>query len=275
MSLAGNCETSGSPLDIVVGKWTDSLGSYLEVVLDSGGKTCSVTKTSVNGKEHLLKFVIRLTETGQKPRISWGQKFVLDLERAAADELEWLHTGFAPLGAQVLRAALDDLDKSQRTLDSLLPYIEHIYTHVMPEEKQRRFVAAWGAVGQAHGDWGVDLTNVVYATAWHYLMQETSLICEARSVTSLNGSGNMIEMVLGLMYLVDRLPLSLDDFHAECTRRQLEWARDYWRPTYLLLTSWKGLGPIRASPKPLHRGRARKLSFATRGVALAPPRTVC
>ena len=73
-------------------------------------------------------------------------------------------------------------------------------------ERQRRFLSAWGAVGQAHGRWGTDMGNVAYATAWHHLLQEadTARWPTCRKITGRISSGNVVELLFGVMYLSDR-----------------------------------------------------------------------
>jgi len=103
-----------------------------------------------------------------------------------------------------LRVTLQAIEDGAISLGRLLNYVEYIYTIAMTTERQRRFVSGWGAIGQANGDWGQDLTNVVYATAWHHLLEENGPPqLQIRNVTSLNNSGNMIEMLLGLIYLYE------------------------------------------------------------------------
>ena len=58
-----------------------------------------------------------------------------------------------------LAELLDEVDKSRVRLEHLLPFTDHLY--MLLTERCRRFVSAWGACGQKHGDWGHDMTNVV------------------------------------------------------------------------------------------------------------------
>ena len=134
----------------------------------------------------------------------------------------------------VVRTLLAIQDGSHK-LESLLPFINFIYTSDdMRGERHRRFVAAWGAVFQGTRGWGVDLTNIVYATAWCDLLQKTGVLLQMRQVSSLNSSGNMIEMLLGFMHLIDLLPqMSLEDFKVRCRLRNMLWAVDLGTPLCL------------------------------------------
>ena len=114
----------------------------------------------------------------------------------------------------------------------LLPYIDLLFQR-LPAERLRRFLASWGACGQQSGQWGTDMTNVVYATAWCYLCQETGVPLRVRQVSGLNAAGNVIEMVLGLMFLAERLPgMSLETFRAQCRAWGFLWAADVWDETF-------------------------------------------
>ena len=116
-------------------------------------------------------------------------------------------------------------------LQDLLPFIDEINENM--SSRQRKFLAGFGAIGQGGGDWGTDITNVVYSTAWHHLLIETGRKGWLRGVTSLNSSGNVIEMLFGLMYLSDRIPqMTCEAFLQLCEERQFAHAQDIWIPTY-------------------------------------------
>jgi hypothetical protein len=136
--------------------------------------------------------------------------------------------------ADQFREIIAAIENRADDLHAILPFIDEIYQDL--SSRQRTFLASFGAVGQEHGDWGTDVTNVVYSTAWHCLLAGTGRTLWLRDVTSLNTSGNMIEMMFGLMYLSDRMPqMTLEAFVQLCEGRQFTHARDIWISTYEFL----------------------------------------
>ena len=131
--------------------------------------------------------------------------------------------------------SLKAIEDGSMQLEPLLPFIDNLFS--LLNERSRRFVSSWGAIGQQGGLWGTDLGNVVYATAWNHLCQSTGRWFGVKSVTSLNGSGNIIEMLLGFMYLIDWLPAQalIGDFFAQCRAHKFTCFVDVWSSTYAFL----------------------------------------
>ncbi len=68
------------------------------------------------------------------------------------------------------KESLAEIAQGHKIVCDLLEFCESALD-VWPE-RQRKFLSAWGAVGQATGRWGTDMGNVSYATTWHHVLQE-------------------------------------------------------------------------------------------------------
>jgi hypothetical protein len=135
---------------------------------------------------------------------------------------------------QQFREIIAVIGELAQDLRGIVPFIDEIYLNT--SRRQRIFLASFGAIGQGDGDWGIDMTNVVYSTAWHYLLTETGRKLWLRGVASLNSSGNIIEMMFGLMYLSDKMPqMTCEAFLQLCEERQFAHFQDIWIPTYKFL----------------------------------------
>ena len=114
---------------------------------------------------------------------------------------------------------LDEIARGHRVVRELLPFCENMVK--LCSERHRRFLSAWGAVGQAGGRWGIDIGNVTYATAWHHLLDEadTARWEMCRTLTARVASGNVIEALFGVMYLTERSFQSMKQFTEEAEDR--------------------------------------------------------
>ena len=72
------------------------------------------------------------------------------------------------------RGTLDEIARGHKVACELLEFCESFLD--VWDERERRFLSAWGAVGQATGRWGQDIGNVTYATAWHHMLQEADTV---------------------------------------------------------------------------------------------------
>ena len=79
------------------------------------------------------------------------------------------------------RGYLDEIARGHMQACELLEFCESFLD--VWDERERRFLSAWGAVGQATGRWGQDIGNVTYATAWHHMWQEADTVWKEQSVT--------------------------------------------------------------------------------------------
>ena len=87
MSRARDVRTSSNPLDVVVGKWRDTLGAIHLVWLDEHGRSCNVLSTAPSGQQH---HKLRVAESAGMPyRITLGN---FEVNPVNAKELEWLNT---------------------------------------------------------------------------------------------------------------------------------------------------------------------------------------
>ena len=128
---------------------------------------------------------------------------------------------------------LDEIARGHKVACELLEFCEG-FLHVWPA-KERKFLSEWGRVGQAQGRWGDDFGNVVYATAWHHLLQEadTARWPTCRKISARIPSGDVIEILFGVMYLSDRNFENFPQFvkHATIDRR-LECYKDVYHSTF-------------------------------------------
>ena len=104
-------------------------------------------------------------------------------------------------------------------------------------KRERRFLSAWGAVGQAQGRWGTDMGNVAYATAWHHLLQEadTAKWPRCRQITGRVASGDVVETLFGVMYLSDLNVQTYSDFVEEATIRRMQAYEDVYESTFEII----------------------------------------
>ena len=110
------------------------------------------------------------------------------------------------------------------------------WTYLRLKPRMRQFLSHWGAIGQANGDWGVDFTNVVYTSAWHYLCSECAGDSfKAKVITGLKNGGNMVEMQFGLMYLTEAGFATYADFENSCIGNDMSWAKDQYMPAWSFL----------------------------------------
>ena len=133
------------------------------------------------------------------------------------------------------RGTLDEIARGHKLACELLEFCEIIFD--LWPEKERRFLSAWGAVGQAQGRWGRDIGNVTYATAWHHLLQEadTARWPRCRRVTGRVSAGNVIELLFGAMYLSDRRIQTLEDFAQHANDRALQCYEPVYASTWDLI----------------------------------------
>ena len=132
------------------------------------------------------------------------------------------------------RESLDEIARGHKIVCELLEFCESALHEW--SERQRKFLSAWGAVGQAHGKWGSDIGNVTYATAWHHLMQEadTRRWYTSRTVTARGPSGDMIEICFGCMYISDKKSQTLEAFVAHANYRRLHAYADVYESVFNL-----------------------------------------
>ena len=86
--------------------------------------------------------------------------------------------------------------------------------------------------------WGTDNGNVCYATAWANVLEAGDAHgMTIKYITGFESSGNVVELLFGLMYLADMMPeMSAAEFYAHCAEKELSWAKhDCWEPTYKFL----------------------------------------
>ena len=130
---------------------------------------------------------------------------------------------------------IGQIEQLSLELEGMMPLVNWLYLQL--RARPRRFLSHWGAIGQATGNWGQDFTNVIYTTAWQYLVSErTGDYFQAGVVTSLNNSGNMLEMSFGLMYLVDRNYATYADFVKDCNDKDMSWATKEYPTAWKLLS---------------------------------------
>ena len=133
------------------------------------------------------------------------------------------------------REFLDEIARGHRKACELLEFCESFLD--VWNEKERKFLSAWGAVGQATGRWGQDIGNVTYATAWHHMLQEADTtrwhVC--RRITARVASGNVIEILFGVIYLYDRNIQTLPEFAELARERHLNCYEDVYASTFLLI----------------------------------------
>ena len=119
-------------------------------------------------------------------------------------------------------------------LELLMPCINWLYLVLKP--RMRQFLSHWGALGQAHGDWGRDWTNVIYTVVWHHLCSEcTGDYFKAKILTSMKKGGDMVEMTFGLMYLVEKNHATFEEFREDCDAKQLSWGDDQYADAWIFL----------------------------------------
>ena len=84
---------------------------------------------------------------------------------------------------------IDQIEQLSLELEGMMPLVNWLYLQL--QARTRQFLSHWGAIGQATGNWGQDFTNVIYTTAWQYLVSErTGDYFQAGVVTSLKNSGS-------------------------------------------------------------------------------------
>ncbi|CAK0885515.1 unnamed protein product [Prorocentrum cordatum] len=77
-------------LERILGFWADEDNARHKVVLDPGGRSCSVETTGPAGQRRSGKGLVRLDEEG---RVALGQGFVLDAERMTSSGVFWRPEG--------------------------------------------------------------------------------------------------------------------------------------------------------------------------------------
>ena len=133
------------------------------------------------------------------------------------------------------KETLNEIARGHHAVCGLLGFCEEMLRRW--HERNRRFLSAWGAVGQAHGKWGHDIGNVTYATAWHHLLQEadTRRWPECRKINGRVSSGNVIEILFGVMYLWERNFESRTHFEVAAKERRFQCYQDVFASTWNLI----------------------------------------
>ena len=101
-------------------------------------------------------------------------------------------------------------------------------------KRQQDLLAAWGATLQSDGDWGEDQGNVVYAAAWGLLVALNNGVAQCCNITNTTNSGQVLEMLMGVMYWARRGLGTLEEFRAACVSRKMG-QMEVWDSTYHLL----------------------------------------
>ena len=101
-------------------------------------------------------------------------------------------------------------------------------------KRQQDHLAAWGATEQSDGKWGWDQGNVVYAAAWGLLVALNNGAAQCCNITNTTNSGQVLEMLMEVMYWARCGLGTLEEFRAACASREMG-QMEVWDSTYQLL----------------------------------------
>ena len=153
----------------------------------------------------------------------------------------------------MLRGALQVIVESTHLLTRPMPHAFFEDSFRDWSERLRRFSSHFGSVGSGpvtnpwdcSDGWygGTDRGNVYYAAAWGLIKDELPAASSLQRLTSLNSSGNMIEMLLGVLWLqANCSSMTKEEFFAYLKSREFGLFEDLYGVLYdRLLGPWRTL----------------------------------